>query len=365
MNAGVMYEKAKRPEDAADIYLDVATNYGDKTPDLAEKAAFTAGVGLRTGDLLRLCREGLRDRDRQVRQGHARRRRALQRRPAPPGARPERQGDRALQGIHEAVLEPQDAPDVAFNIGLVYEDSARKVRRIKRSPTTRGIYTSTNKRLMEAHTRAGKLQYDLGQFRKAKEEFDKTLALYKRANGAAKADGKSWAAEARYYQGELIFRDYEKVSIDVPPRQLTSALTKKTKLLAEAEKVYFSIADFNDLKWATAALYRDGQIYDLFADALTAAGAKRPAGLPADQCQMYQDAINEKVVSIQDIAVQRFTVGYQKAIQTQNYDEYTAKIRAALGKLAADKFPPEHEARAEKRTGDRPPTPDLITEIAR
>ena len=218
---------------------------------------------------------------------------------------------------------------------------------------------------MEAHTRAGKLLYDLGQYKKAREEFEKSIALWKHANGAAKTDGKQWAAEARYYEGELIFRDYEKVSIDVPPRQLTGALTKKTKLLADAEKVYFSIADFQDLKWATAALYRDGQIYDIFADALTQAGSKCPQGLKADECQAYQDAINAKVVDIQDIAVARYTAGYQKAIATQNYDEYTTKIRQALGKLAADKFPPEHEARSQERTGDRPPTPDLITEIAR
>src|SRR6185436_19389059 len=42
-NAGVMYEKAKQPEKAADIYLDLAEKYGDKSPDIAEKAAFSAG----------------------------------------------------------------------------------------------------------------------------------------------------------------------------------------------------------------------------------------------------------------------------------------------------------------------------------
>ncbi len=365
MNAGVMYEKAKRPEDAADIYLDVATNYGDKAPDLAEKAAFTAGVVYEQAIfydraakayeiVINKFGKGTHAADALYNAGLLRQ--ALG------------QNDKAIAHYKEYAKQfssRKDAPDVAFNIGLVYEDSGQEGPAYQAFTDYARIYASSNKRLMEAHTRAGKLQYDLGQFKKAKDEFEKTLALWKHATGPAKTDGKQWAAEARYYEGELIFRDYEKVSIDVPPRQLTAALTKKTKLLADAEKIYFSIADFNDLKWATAALYRDGQIYDIFADALTAAGSKCPAGLPADQCQMYQDAINEKVVSIQDLAVQRYTVGYQKAIQTQNYDEYTAKIRAALGKLAADKFPPEHEARSEKRTGDRPPTPELITEVAR
>jgi tetratricopeptide (TPR) repeat protein len=366
MNAGVMYEKAKRPEDAADIYLEVANNYGDKSPEAAEKAAFTAGVvyeqalfydrAAKAYELvLKLSNnKGTHAADALYNAGLLRQ--ALG------------QNDKAIAHYKEYTKQfssRKDAPDVAFNIGLVYEDAGQEGPAVQAFGDYAKTYASTNKRLMEAHTRTGKLLYDLGQYKKAKDEFEKSIALWKHATGATKTEGKQWAAEARYYEGELIFRDYEKVSIDVSPRQLTAALTKKTKLLADAEKVYFSIADYQDLKWATAALYRDGQIYDIFADALTQAGSKCPQGLKPDECQAYQDAINAKVVDIQDIAVARYTAGYQKAIATQNYDEYTAKIRQALGKLAADKFPPEHEARAEKRTGDRPPTPDLITEVAR
>ena len=35
------------------------------------------------------------------------------------------------------------------------------------------------------------------------------------------------------------------------------------------------------------------------------------------------------------------------------------------GRLAAQKYPPERESRAKERIGDRPPSPDLVTEIAR
>jgi hypothetical protein len=81
--------------------------------------------------------------------------------------------------------------------------------------------------------------------------------------------------------------------------------------------------------------------------------------------QAYQDAINAYVVDIQDKAVTLYTAGYQKAIQMQVYDEYTAKIREALGRIAADKFPPEKESRTRERIGDRPPAPEIVTEVAR
>jgi hypothetical protein len=49
----------------------------------------------------------------------------------------------------------------------------------------------------------------------------------------------------------------------------------------------------------------------------------------------------------------------------QVYDDYTAKIREALGRIAADKFPPEKESRARERVSDRPPNLEIIQEVAR
>ena len=83
------------------------------------------------------------------------------------------------------------------------------------------------------------------------------------------------------------------------------------------------------------------------------------------QADAYRAALDTYVVNIQQKALQLFKAGYTKAIQMQVYDEYTAKIREALGRVAGDKFPPERESRSRERIGDRPPTPDLVTEIAR
>jgi tetratricopeptide (TPR) repeat protein len=364
-NAAVMYERAKRPEDAADVYLEIAERYGDKAPDLAEKAAFNAGVVYekviyyeRAAKAYELVVDkfgkGPKAADALYNAGLLRQ--ALG------------QDDKAIahyKDYAKRFAERKDAPDVAFNIGSVYEDDGKDGPAYQAFSDYTHVYRSTGKRLIEAHTRAGLASYRLGQYKRAQEDFAQAEALWKHATGAEHTAGKAFAAQARYYEGELIFREYEKVTLDVKPSQLAAALTKKTKLLSDAEKVYFSIADYQDLKWATAALYRDGQIYDLFAESLVAAANKPPGGLKAEEVQAYQDAINEKVIAIQDKAVEAYTLGYTKAIQMQVYDEYTAKIREALGRLSAQKFPPEREARGKVRIGDRPPNPDLVLEVAR
>jgi tetratricopeptide (TPR) repeat protein len=259
----------------------------------------------------------------------------------------------------------KDAPDVAFNIGVVYENAGEDGPAYKAYTEYARNYRSSGKRVIEAYTRAGRMSFKLGQFARAKEELVTAQRLYKAATGADKKAGTTWAAEARYYEGELVFREYEKVSLDVKISALNKALTQKTKLLGDAEKIYVSVAEYNDPKWATAALFRYGQVYDLFGEALAASANKPPANLPQDQVTAYQDKLNEIAVTIQDKAVEAFTVGYKKAIELQVYDEFTAKIRTALGRLSAAKYPPERESRSRERIGDRPPKQELVTEIAR
>ena len=363
MNAGVMYEKAKQPEKAADIYLDIAEKYGDKDPAIGEKAAFTAAVvyekvifydkaakayeavwtkfrtGSKSADAL--YNAGL------LRQALGQNKEAIAH----------------YQEYAKKFRERKDAPDVAFNIGVVYEQAGDEGPAYAAYADYTKVYRSSGKRIIEAYTRAGRMSFKLGQMKRAKDDFLTAQRLFKASSGAEKKAAVPWAAEARYYEGELIFREYEKVTLDVKPAQLEKALKQKSRLLAEAEKTYLSVVDYQDLKWATAALYRVGQVYDGFAESLV--NAATPKGLAADQAQAYRDALDAYVVTIQDKAVELFTAGYQKAIQMQVYDEYTAKIREALGRLAGDKFPPERESRSRERIGDRPPTADLVTEIAR
>lgn len=160
-----------------------------------------------------------------------------------------------------------------------------------------------------------------------------------------------------------MFREFEVVSLDVKPAALDKALKKKGQLLEAAQKIYINVVEYGDAKWATAALFRSGQVYDGFAESLVTAAT--PNGLTEAEQAAYREALDMYVVQIQDKAVERFTDGYQKAIQLQVYDQYTVKIREALGRLASDKFPPEREARGKARVADKPIAVELMTEVAR
>src|SRR5690606_26344167 len=106
---------------------------------------------------------------------------------------------------------------------------------------------------------------------------------YDRARGKERTGLAAWAAEARYYQGELVYRDFEALTLAVAPAKLDSALAKKAAMLEKASTIYFSIADYKDVKWATAGMFRAGQVFDGFAESLIA--APTPADLPEADAQ--------------------------------------------------------------------------------
>jgi hypothetical protein len=110
-------------------------------------------------------------------------------------------------------------------------------------------------------------------------------------------------------------------------------------------------------------LYRVGQIYDSFAEALRT--APTPNGLSEAEATAYRDALDSYVLDIEEKAIELYAAGYAKAIQMQVYDSYTKKIREALGRLSSNQFPPEREIRGEVRAGDRPLEAELVDEVVR
>jgi len=360
MNAGVMYEKAKRPEQAAEIYLDLSERYA--ASDLADRSAFSAGQLYEKVAYFDRAAEA-------YERVAARFPRSKDAADALYNAGVLRQAlgqyDKAIahfQAYARRYKDRKDAGEVAFRIGAVYEESGDDGRADQAFRAFTKQYRD-HRRVIEAHVRAGRASFRLGQYRRAADELDEALRLYRKAAGSERSAATAWAAEARYWQGELMFREYEKVSLAVKPRLLDKTLAKKTDLLVKAQSAYFSVVELQDLRWATAALYRVGNIFEQYAASLR--NAPTPGGLSAQEAEAYRGALDMAVVDIEEKAIDLYTTGYRKAIEMQVYDQYTSKIREALGRLSSDEFPPEREGRATVRVGDRPLAVPLVREVNR
>lgn len=358
-NAAVMLEKAKRPEAAGATYLSMSEKYPKH--ELSPQATFTAGVVYeqmayfdRAAEayetLIKRYPKSKYDADATfnagvLRQALGQHKRAI----------------RHYQAYAKQHRDRKDATEVAFRIGVVYESEGDDGRADRAYRDYARRYRG-GKHEVEAHTRSGRLALKLGHTRRAKGQLEAALKLYKRARGD-KLVHRQWAAEARYLQGELIYKEYKKIKLDVKPRQLDRQLKKKMKMLESAQAVYLDVVQYGDLQWATAALYRIGQVYEEFAGSLR--GAPMPKDLTEDQQTAYTDAIEGSIVQVEERAIELYRSGYAKAIDLKVFNKYTKLMRQALGRMSSSEFPPENESRASSRLGDRPATIDLVQEVIR
>ncbi len=358
-NAGVMYEKAKQPERAAEIYLDLAENYKTKQGDAA---AFNAGQLYeqvayfdRAADAYELhfkkFPQSKRAADSLYNAGVLRH--ALG------------QHEKAIEHYQKyasTFKDRDDAAEVAFRIGAVYEDAGDDGRA---DQAFRAFIKSHkgHKRVVEAHVRSGRTSMRLGQLKRAGEQLGAVLKMYGKAKGAEKAALAVWAAEARYWQGEILFKEFEKVSLDVKPTALEKTLKKKTDLLVKAQVVYLGIVDYGDLRWTTTALYRVGNTFEIYGEALRAAPI--PTDVSEADAERWREQIESTVFDVEEKAIELYEAGYKKSLEIQVYDANTTKMREALGRLSPDNYPPLREGIADERAGDRPIDVPVVKEVSR
>ena len=149
----------------------------------------------------------------------------------------------------------------------------------------------------------------------------------------------------------------------MPPRKLRKTLARKTDLLGKAQETYLSALEFNDAQWGTAALYRIGAVFEAYA--ITMRDNPVPKSLSESDQELYRNEVDNVVIDIEERAIERYRLGYEKALELQVYNEFTKKIREALGRLSPSSFPPEAEQRGDRRIGDRVPEPKVIIEVIR
>jgi tetratricopeptide (TPR) repeat protein len=258
--------------------------------------------------------------------------------------------------------ERKDAEDVAFRVGVVYEESGENGK----AADAFDKYTARwkgGKYLVEAHARAARNLMKLGREKRVESEAASAVKLWKAQAKDKQKKLARWAAESRYLQGELVFKDYERVSLAVKPSKLKKQLDEKTALLVKAQEIYIQVVEYGDPSWATAGLYRIGQMFELFANELK--NAQVPKDLSAEEQEVYRQELDTYVVDIEDRAILAFKAGYAKALELKVYNQYTRLIREALARLSSTEFPAENEERADVRTGDRPPETAVQKDVVR
>ncbi len=249
------------------------------------------------------------------------------------------------------------ADEVTFLMGKAHEKAEKwkdasklyaRYARSARSPSSQ----------VEAYARLATVRVKLKDERGAGNALRNALRVYKQRKGAMDDSGKYFAAKARYLQGERILAEYEAVKIEGDVKQLKKRLKRKSALLKKAADTFLSTAEIGVAEWTTAALYQIGFTYESFSKALL--NSPPPDALSKGDKEVYKQQIEEFVIPIEERAIEAYESGWLKARELGIYNSWTAKMRAALGRLNSELFPPLREIGFELRSKGPSQFPELI-----
>lgn len=371
-NAGAVLEKAKKQESAVGFYKELAQKYPG-APE-APEALFTAArieENIAYYDKAAALYEQLAQKYPQ--NAHA----ADALRSAGVLRQSLGQHDRAIKHYGEYARRYKDrgdAKDVAFQVAVVREDQ-KDWRAAAQSFAAYSKTYPNDARTVEALAREADAYLKAGNDAGAKEAAARALAAHAGArrrgkngsaggsSGSAPEEAAYYAAQARYIQGELVFREYERLKIAGKPRQLAKVLEEKARRLEEAKQIYLDVVTYQSPEWATASLLRIGQGYEAYAKAMR--GAPVPKDLSEEEQQVYRDELEKVIVVIEDKSLDAYKSGYAKALQIGVYNKHTQAIRQALSRLAENEYPKEAELRLSTRLGEPRLALDRIEEVRR
>jgi len=202
-------------------------------------------------------------------------------------------------------------------------------------------------------------QLKLGDDRAAEASLEDAVALGKRRARDLASEGKFAAAHARYMQGEQILGKFEQIQIQGDVKQLKTRLKRKTELLKDAAKVFLDCVSMGVAEWTTGALYQIGHMYETFAKALRE--SPPPADVKTeDQKADYSAQIEEFAVPMEERSLDAYENGWKKAVELGIYNQWTAKMRDALGRLNSELYAPFKETGFEVQSQGLHPMPALI-----
>ncbi len=255
-----------------------------------------------------------------------------------------------------------DADEVVFLMGKAHE----KAQKWKDAETLYSRYSRTARNAnarIEALVRLATVRIKLKDERGASSALKSAMDVYKLHKGHLSDDGKYFAAKAHYMQGERILAQYETVKIEGDVKQLKERLKKKSSLLKAAADTFLDTASMGVAEWTTSSLYQIGFTYESFSKALE--NSPPPKSLSAQAKDEYSQQIDTFVVPIEERALEAYEDGWKKAIELGIYNSWTAKMRAALGRLSSEEYPPLEEIGFRLREKGPSPMPPLIDGLRR
>jgi TolA-binding protein len=249
------------------------------------------------------------------------------------------QFDKAIAAYQRYITrfkDKKDAPDIAYNIGLVLEKQGKSADAVKQYDAFLTSYAKdtrvTDARRLDVKYRQyllnGKLKNQSEQDRLAKE----IIAAYPKLKDEERKNDRAMLAfaHARFAALEPSWKQF----VDLKFKKIgtfKADLAAKQKKLTELENAYTEVLKVGNPEYGIAALTRIGMLYADFAQNIN--DMPDPPGLDEDQLALFRSELeNRYIFPVEEKAVEALEKALAKSYELAMYNEWTLVAQDKLNK---------------------------------
>ena len=182
--------------------------------------------------------------------------------------------------------------------------------------------------LVESLAKAGEMAQKTGDSAGARRYYTRAVASW-RENGQAAADiDPYYVAQAQFMLGEMLFSEYEQISLQPP---FERSMKRKVAKFNEVFEAYKETLEFQIADWSTAASYRIGASFEEFVRAFMT--SPPPRGLKGEALQQYQDKLVEAAKPYKERALETYAKMVEQARANAIENNWVSRSRERLQAL--------------------------------
>ncbi len=231
--------------------------------------------------------------------------------------------------------DKKDVPDIALNIGLIYEKDKKYGDALKTFDAFLATYAKDARVKEITRFDLKYREYLIQKTLKSTADMDKLakeiVAAYPKLSAEDKNNDRAKLAFAhtRFYLYEPTWNAYLAINFK-NLKTLKNDLKAKTKAIQDIEKGYTDILAIGNGEYGIAALTRIGLAYgDMSQNFLD---SPTPKGFDEDQTDMYRTALEEKAFPLEEKALEALDKALAKSYELSIYNEWTLLAQDKVNK---------------------------------
>ena len=199
----------------------------------------------------------------------------------------------SFKELAEKYADHADAKDALFQLGACYAET-------ENWPTSGEIFARLLERKdltaddrIEAIARRAFSQFKLGDLDLAERTFRSVMTFRQQIENQERLATDFFLAFTQYNLAEITHERFRRAPIRLPEAQMGRDLEEKATLLLKAQRGYIDTIKYGNARWASAAGFQVGSLYEELYDSFIAAPV--PKQLAGEAREVYVEELHKKI----------------------------------------------------------------------